>query len=520
MASAVVEYSYDRVLQVDQLPAEELGETATSATERAIAVRPGRSALVAAVELAVLLIAAACGGAWLMHWWVQQQPAPLDSSGPSLTWFASASLTLLQFHYSLLDWQLYPERPRDAKQLPAHSLTLVNSSTCRAPSFPAGRCLLCNQPSTPDVTRHDNAADMTMTHNIGGPLALLPPYLLLVHEEAGMDYHGLLLTSSALWRLPRSCGPDGALRLAASPTYVHFANSSSERPPLPAPTHVVDHAIVLAQYQSEEYYHMMIENLPRLTLLPPALLESGSEVPIVIVAPRYDTQLELFDWLQLRHRLLLLPSTGSWVQARQALLVPSHSGCGMPNPRTLQALRHMLHERSGWMADTMPDMFTAHSAPAVRRVLWIQRFNGTRSVTNDAELLGDLTAALPDAELTFHRSDARLSMREVAQLYYNADLIVGPHGAGLSNLLFTRPGTAVIEFLPTRRVILCFQYLAGVLSLEHIRIMASSRSPDSPMTVSRAALAEALAYIANRSAAQRSAVQRTLAGVADNMCEG
>ena len=530
MSARAAAYVYDAVAQADE--EEATGESESGIPRRA-AEQPDASsawssgsvvALVVAAVFAMvaLLSAATCGGAWLAYRWMQQQqPLSLAELDPSLAWFASASYTPSPPLYTLGEMQVLPRGGNQAQQ-PAHSISLVGPLTCRAPSFPAGRCLLCPNSSVPNIAPHDDAANMTMTHDIGGPPALLPPYLLLVHEAVGMDYHGMLFTLSGLWRLPRSCGPFSKA-LEFSPTFNYYTSlvAGGDPEPLPAPSHVLDHAVVLTQFKSEEYYHNLIENLPRLTLLPPALLHPDSSVPIVILAPRYDTQLELFDWLQLRHRLLLLPTIDSWVQTRQVMVVPSHGSCGSPNPRMLQAFRHMLHERSGWMADAMPDMFTAHSVTAVKRVLWIQRITGYRSVTNDAELLGDLTAALPDAELTFHRSDARLSMREVAQLYYDADLVIGPHGAGLSNLLFSRPATVVIEFLPTREhPNTCFNFLAGVLSLEHIRLMTPPMAKGDLITVPRAALAEALAYIANRSAAQRSAVQLTLAAVADNMCDG
>ena len=49
-------------------------------------------------------------------------------------------------------------------------------------------------------------------------------------------------------------------------------------------------------------------------------------------------------------------------------------------------------------------------------------------------------------------------------LFNSAVIVVGPHGAGLSNILFSEPGTFVIEGvcnLP--HVNLCFQRLAHVL---------------------------------------------------------
>ena len=35
---------------------------------------------------------------------------------------------------------------------------------------------------------------------------------------------------------------------------------------------------------------------------------------------------------------------------------------------------------------------------------------------------------------------------EVARVFYEADVIISPHGASLANIIFARPGTSVIEF--------------------------------------------------------------------------
>lgn len=38
-----------------------------------------------------------------------------------------------------------------------------------------------------------------------------------------------------------------------------------------------------------------------------------------------------------------------------------------------------------------------------------------------------------------------MSMLEQVQLFYHADTVVGPHGSGLVNLLYCKPGTRVVE---------------------------------------------------------------------------
>jgi Glycosyltransferase 61 len=52
--------------------------------------------------------------------------------------------------------------------------------------------------------------------------------------------------------------------------------------------------------------------------------------------------------------------------------------------------------------------------------------------------------------------DGKLSVQEQIDLFFSASVVIGPHGGGLANLLFTRPGATcadrpkVLEFVTTR----------------------------------------------------------------------
>jgi len=49
-------------------------------------------------------------------------------------------------------------------------------------------------------------------------------------------------------------------------------------------------------------------------------------------------------------------------------------------------------------------------------------------------------------------------------MFHSAVIIVGPHGAGLSNMLFSQPGTYVVEGIcPPPRVNMCYRVLTQLL---------------------------------------------------------
>lgn len=61
---------------------------------------------------------------------------------------------------------------------------------------------------------------------------------------------------------------------------------------------------------------------------------------------------------------------------------------------------------------------------------------------------------------------ANLSVLEQIELFHNADIIVAAHGAALSNLLFCKPNTHVIEIFQERSDC-CFYYLSQDLKLNY-----------------------------------------------------
>lgn len=79
-------------------------------------------------------------------------------------------------------------------------------------------------------------------------------------------------------------------------------------------------------------------------------------------------------------------------------------------------------------------------AEPTRRLYITRRRAGSRRLTNEAQLLDALEP------LGFEAVDAELlSFDEQVEAYERAAVVVGPHGAGLANLVFCSPGTAVIE---------------------------------------------------------------------------
>ena len=60
-----------------------------------------------------------------------------------------------------------------------------------------------------------------------------------------------------------------------------------------------------------------------------------------------------------------------------------------------------------------------------------------------------------------------LSFGEQIGLFANAEAIVAPHGAGLANIVYARPGCRLVELHMDSRVIWCFRTLSAVFGLAY-----------------------------------------------------
>ena len=84
------------------------------------------------------------------------------------------------------------------------------------------------------------------------------------------------------------------------------------------------------------------------------------------------------------------------------------------------------------------------------------------------------------------------SLNDTMMMFYSAVIVVAPHGAGLSNVFFSQPGTYVVEGvcnLP--HVNLCFQWLTHILG-QHWHGVTSRRGCESVVDVSPTSVEDAV----------------------------
>ena len=207
---------------------------------------------------------------------------------------------------------------------------------------------------------------------------------------------------------------------------------------LPRPRHVAGSVAVVACFAGDNYYHWLVSNLARLRLYEEAGVAADARFYIQMDKPFQRESLQLLGIPA--HRILPARSQ-EHIHADQ-LLVSSWRDQQI-SPEDCD----FLHRR---LTTNLPA-----DCPLSNRLLIMRSRRGRRSIVNQQELLRTLTP------LGFEPVWLeRLPLADQIELFHRAECVVGPHGAGLTNLLFCRPGAVAVEIGTPYRVLPCFAEIA------------------------------------------------------------
>ena len=250
--------------------------------------------------------------------------------------------------------------------------------------------------------------------------------------------------------------PDG---IAFSDVYYDFGkNTLAERicagPNLPRPKSVDGNLAAIATPGAERYFHFLFDALPRIGLL------QGWKVDHFYVQSDQSYQAEYLELLGISAEQIVPAKALTHFRADQ-LLVPSFPGrVGYVTRRTCCFLRRLLTQVGSPVRESTCKIYISRSDATRRRV------------TNESEVWNCLRG--------YGFDKVRLADMKVAEqirLFARASVVVGPHGAGLSNLVYSHPGTQVIELFSPKYVNECFEHLAGQCRLNYHSLVGVGSRP-------------------------------------------
>ncbi|MBP0001581.1 MAG: DUF563 domain-containing protein [Cyanobacteria bacterium SID2] len=199
-----------------------------------------------------------------------------------------------------------------------------------------------------------------------------------------------------------------------------------------APIEEIDGTVaVISPINCDNYYHWMIYLLPRLLLIKSINIDLN-EIDIFWMDSFCKSfQKETFQKLEIPETKVLTVDRSPHIRAK-SLIVPSLTGNLFTVDRaSCQRVRDLF----------LPDLWK--NIPQTKRLYIRRSFSKNRRVVDEEKLIGFLE------QYNFESVELEgRSIQEQVQLFAESEIVISPHGAGLTNIIFCRPQTKVIELLP------------------------------------------------------------------------
>ncbi|AFZ48553.1 Tetratricopeptide TPR_1 repeat-containing protein [Cyanobacterium stanieri PCC 7202] len=233
------------------------------------------------------------------------------------------------------------------------------------------------------------------------------------------------------------------------PRYHSLLTTSS----LPPVTRLEGKVVVLGGLLNNIYFHWLFDILPCIHLLEKASI-TWDEVDYVVVDNRCSFQRETLEMFGIPSSKILPLSFPTHIKADK-LIVPSFpSAIAWMPPWSCQYLRTKI------LGDNL-DKKTPH-----KRIYISREKSSNRRLINEQEIISILE------EYDFDILNLELfSVKQQAELLNQAEIVISPHGSGLSNLVFCQSNTKVIEIFSPNYVYPCYWLVSNIIDLEYHYIL-------------------------------------------------
>ena len=216
------------------------------------------------------------------------------------------------------------------------------------------------------------------------------------------------------------------------------------------------------------FYHAMIDNIPRTSLLAKDENYLNNDVQLVSSSPLKGIETFFLEKIFKDKPNVKVLNT-KYLYKVEKLIFPSF---------LTQRFAGFLP--SVYLQDILPKVLPKREPKRNKRI-YISRVKSAwrkvRSIENE-DALFEIIKLLGFEKYVLEN----LNLTEQIELFYNAEIVMGPHGAGFTNLLFAGP-IHVIELFPTQQVVPHYYFLSKSLNQHYHHWCGSESSKNSNFKV-------------------------------------
>jgi len=188
------------------------------------------------------------------------------------------------------------------------------------------------------------------------------------------------------------------------------------------------------------YFHFLTEVLP-------SILEIAKPYTIHTMESKFAK--EIFQWFHIKNTINFeKPSFENVKESYEQQYIE----CGNPSPQKIQLIRDVVCKKVSF---TRTKGILIFRRETIRRIL------------NSSDVLDMLKRVFPTLEWVIFDV---LPFDETVTLFSSAAVIVAPHGAGLTNMLFSDSGIRIIELMSLQNPNICYWHLSELLKNQYCMI--------------------------------------------------
>ncbi len=226
-----------------------------------------------------------------------------------------------------------------------------------------------------------------------------------------------------------------------------------------SPRHLDGTSLVLGAFGDFQYYHWLLDALPKIGLLENAGISIDDIDHVVFREVSTDFHRETLQILGIPEEKIVESISNPRFTCEKLLDIRMSNFVGMTMPRFVpDYIRRVVMQSECEPIET-------HDRIYIGRPRSLKR----RGVANEEELV----ALLSDYGFT-HLEMENFSVRQQAEIFHSASVVMTPHGGALANLVFCQPGAKVFELFANH----VFSYFYGLANLCELDYTAILKSPD------------------------------------------